>query len=78
MLFANDAALATHTMEDLQQLTDRLSHACKEFGLTISIKKTKVMGQGIVSPLSINIDKVTLEAVDNLTYQDQQSTVIYH
>ena len=68
MLFADDAALVTHTMEDLQQLIDKLSHACKEFGLTISIKKTKVMGQGIVSPPSINIDNVTLDAVDSFTY----------
>ena len=68
MLFADDAALVTHTMEDLQQLMDRLSHDCKEFGLTISIKKTKVMGQGIVSPPSINIDNVTLDAVDRFTY----------
>ena len=37
MLFTYDAALVTHTMEDLQQLIDRLSHAFKEFGLTISI-----------------------------------------
>ena len=55
-------------MEDLQQLIDRLSHACKEIGLTISIKKTKVMGQGIFSPPSINIDNVTLDAVDSFTY----------
>ena len=68
MLFADDAALVTHTMEDLQQLIDKLSHACKEFGLTIRIKKTKVMGQGIVSPPSINIDNVTLDAVDSFTY----------
>ena len=47
---------------------DRLPHACKEFGLTISIKKTKVMGQGTVSPPSINIDNVTLDAVDRFTY----------
>ena len=83
MLFADDAALVTHTMEDLQQLIDRLSHACKEFGLTISIKKTNVMGQGIVSPPSINIDNVTLDAVDSFTYlgstiDSNLSTVIYH
>ena len=65
---ADDAALVTHTMEYLQQLIDTLSHACKEFGLTISIKKTNVMGQGIVSPPSINIHNVTLDAVDSLTY----------
>ena len=37
MLFTDDAALVTHTMEYLQQLIDRLSHAFKEFGLIISI-----------------------------------------
>ena len=68
MLFADDDALVTHTMKDLQQLIDRLSRACKEFGLTISIKKTKIMGQGIVSPPSINIDNGTLDVVDYFTY----------
>ena len=47
MLFADDAALVTHTMEELQQLIDRHSHACKEFGLTISINKTKVMAKAL-------------------------------
>ena len=36
--------------------------------MIISIKKTKFMGQGIVSPPSINIDNVTLDAVDSFTY----------
>ena len=67
MHFADDAPLVTNTMEDLQQLMDRLSHACKEFGLTIRIKKTKVMRQYIVSPPSINIDSVTLDDVDIFT-----------
>ena len=31
MLFADDAALVTHTTEDLQQLMDIHSHACNEF-----------------------------------------------
>ncbi len=47
MLFAYDAALVTHTKEDLQQLIDRLSHACKEFGLTISIKKKKLWAKAL-------------------------------
>ena len=68
MLLADDAALVTHTIKDLQQLMDSLYHGCKEFGLTICIKKTKVMGQYIVSPPSINIDNVTLDAVDRFTY----------
>ena len=39
MLFANDAALATHTQEELQSLMDCFSQACKNFGMTISLKK---------------------------------------
>jgi hypothetical protein len=42
MLFADDAALTSHTTDGLQQLVNRLSHACKEFGLTISLKKTNI------------------------------------
>ncbi|KAI0208302.1 Ceramide synthase 1 [Lamellibrachia satsuma] len=55
-----------HTEETLQQLMDKLSHACKEFGLTISIKKTNVMGQDVVMPPPVNINDVTLEVVDYL------------
>ena len=48
MLFADDAALVTHTMEDLQQLIDRLSHACKEFGLTIlASRKQKLWAKAL-------------------------------
>ena len=43
MLFADDAALATHTEEHLQKLMDIFFfHVCREFGLTIYIKKTNV------------------------------------
>ena len=45
MLFADDAAFATHTQEELQSLMDCFSQACKDFGLTISLKKTNVLGQ---------------------------------
>ena len=45
MLFADDAAVATHTQEELQLLMDCFSQACKDFGLTISLKKTNVLGQ---------------------------------
>ena len=48
MLFADDAVLVTHTIEDLQQLIDRLSHACKEFGLTISIKKQMLWAKALL------------------------------
>ena len=45
MLFADDAAVATHTQEELQSLTDCFSQACKDFELTISLKKTNVLDQ---------------------------------
>ena len=45
MMFADDAAVATHTQEELQSLMDCFSQACKDFGLTISLKKTNVLGQ---------------------------------
>ena len=68
MLFADDAALSSHTEEVLQGLMDRFSHACKEFGLTISIKKTKVMGQDVSVPPAISIDNELLEVTDHFTY----------
>ena len=45
MLFADDAAVATHTQEELQSLMDCFSKARKDFGQTISLKKTSVLGQ---------------------------------
>ena len=66
MLFADDAAIATHTQQDLQSLMDCFSQACNEFGLTISLKKTNVMGQDTVAPPVITIDNYELEAVKSV------------
>ena len=68
LLFADDAAMATHTEEDPQRIIDSFSHACKEFGLTISIKKTNVMGQNVPTPPSITINNEKLEVTDYFTY----------
>ena len=67
-LFADDAAIATHSAEDLQRLMDRFSNACREFGLTISQKKTQVMGQGVEAPPCIKIEEYELEAVHEFVY----------
>ncbi|KAK3803522.1 hypothetical protein RRG08_007620 [Elysia crispata] len=68
LLFADDAALTSHTKDELQQFVTRLSHACKEFGLTISLNKTNVTAQGIETPSNIAIDGYTPEVVENFTY----------
>ena len=68
MLFADDAAVATHTQAQLQCLMDRFSQACKDFGLTISLKKTNVMAQGTDVQPEITIEDYVLENVDQFTY----------
>ena len=66
--FADDAALISHSEEGLQHLVDKLFHACKEFGLTISLRKTNILAQGAKSPPVITIDNTELEVVDTFTY----------
>ena len=68
MLFVDDAAVATHTQEELQSLMDCFSLACHDFGLTISLKKTNVLGQDTEAPPVISIDDYELDAVCQFTY----------
>ena len=59
LLFADDVALVFHSVAHLQRLVDRFAHACiEEFGLTISLKKTKVMAQDSDVPpvITVNLD----------------------
>jgi len=67
MLSADDAALASHTQEGLQSLVNCLAHACREFGLTNSLKKTNAMGQDVSEAPSISIRDYTLEVVEDFT-----------
>ena len=68
LLFADDAGLVAHTEAALQRLIDCFAAACTEFGLTISLKKTQVLGQDVSSAPSISIGNHTLEVVDKFTY----------
>ncbi|XP_022093240.1 uncharacterized protein LOC110980661 [Acanthaster planci] len=68
MLFADDAALASHSEAGLQRLITCLAHTCSEFGLTISLKKTNVMGQDVSQAPSIGIGDHTLEVVEEFTF----------
>ena len=68
VLFADDAAVVAHTQEELQPLMDCFSQACKDFELTISLKKTNVLGQDTKAPPVIGIDDYELDAVCTFTY----------
>ena len=68
MLFADDAAVATHTQEELLSLMDCFSQACKNFGLTISLNKTNVLGHDTYAPPVISIGDYELDAVCKFTY----------
>lgn len=68
MLFADDAALTAHSQEELQSLMNCFASACRDFGLTISLSKTKVLGQGVASAPEITVENCQLEVVHEFTY----------
>jgi len=68
LLFADDAAIVSHTQDGLQRLMDKFSQACNLFRLTISQKKTQVMGQGTSPPPTITVKGEKLETVDQFQY----------
>ncbi|KAI8494032.1 hypothetical protein Bbelb_283790 [Branchiostoma belcheri] len=74
LLFADDAALASHSEQGLQRLPDCFSSACHEFSLTISIKKTVVMVQNAPCPPLITVNDSSLAVVDRFTYLGSTAT----
>ena len=68
MLFADDAAITAHTETALQELINCFAHTCSQFGLTISIKKTNILGQDVSFAPSISIGDCTLDVVEDFTY----------
>ena len=63
-LFADDAALVAHSDDDLQNLLNGFSNACDDFGLTISLQKTKIMTQDTDVSSSLLIKDYALETVN--------------
>ena len=53
LLYADDADFVSHSEEDLQEIMNLFSTGCDAFGLTISIKKTKVTGMAVLVRKSI-------------------------
>ena len=63
MLLADDAAVTTHNQLELQTLMDRFPQAYKsDFGLTISLKKTNVLGQDTMELPAITMSSMSLNS----------------
>ena len=62
------AAVTTHTQQELQALMDRFSQACKDFGQTISLKKTNVLGQDTMELPTITIDDHEPDVVEQFAH----------
>ena len=67
-LFADDAAVTARSAKGLQQLMTRFSDSCQDFGRTINLKKTQVMGQDIDSPPAISISDHKLDVIHDFVY----------
>ena len=68
MLFADDATMTSHSKAGLQRINNCQADACKEFGLTISLRKMEIMALGVSKSPSINIGDCALAVVEELTY----------
>ena len=67
-MFADDGAVSSRTEQELQELVNGYSKACKDFGQTISLKKTNVLAQGVETPRVTTIDNYELGVVHQFTY----------
>ena len=72
LLFADDCALAAHTLQEAQMLLDRFVAACSRFGLCVSLKKTEALFQPspdstYTAPVD-TIDNTPLPVADTFCY----------
>ena len=71
--YADDAVLVADKRKKMQIMIDRLSRVCKEYGMEINVKKTKVMVVSRMEEMtgmqrSILLDGVPLEQVKHFKY----------
>ena len=74
LLFLDAAEIATYSEIEFQRLADRLEEACDLCGLTISVKKTEVIGQGTNSPPEIKFSGESLKTVSKFAYLGSTKT----
>ena len=68
LIFADDTDFIWHSAQDLQTLLNQFSSSCSDFGLTISLKKTKVLSQETDIPPTIKIDDKYIKNFKNFVY----------
>ena len=66
--FADDLALLTHRLRDMQDKITALSDTAKQVGLKISKEKTKLMQTNIKQEAPLTIEGSTIEDVDEFVY----------
>jgi hypothetical protein len=71
--YADDAILVADKRKKLQKMIDRLSHTCKEYGMDVNVKKTKVMVMNkLKTPTKLqrdaSLENVPLEQVTTFKY----------
>ena len=66
--FADDLALLSHRLQDMQEKVNALSEAAKRVGLKISQEKTKVLRMNNQQREALSIDTQAVEDVDEFVY----------
>ena len=72
LLYTDDYALVAHSLADIQHIKTRFAEAAKQFGLTISLKKTEVLLQpkphSTYTRPVVQINNTNLNTVGNICY----------
>ena len=66
--FADDLALLSHRLQDLQQKVKSLSETAQEVGLKINIEKTKVLRTNTQQQAAITLNNQDIEDVEEFVY----------
>ena len=68
LMYADDSALVTESMHQMQAAIELADKTFAQWGLELSIKKTKVMGIGVDVSVPIILDRGQIEAVKDFRY----------
>jgi len=68
--YADDAVLIADSRKKLQRMLNKLNSKCKAYGMSMNVKKTKVMVMSKEGDAQCNIklDQVVLEQVNRYKY----------